>query len=399
MLVRLKVLKDTPPCWEHVFEMEKDILLIGRDPKNELPLEGTSSGVSRQHAKLVRHGNSYSIIDLASRNGTILNDIKIEPNVEYVIKNGDLIHICEFVIEFSAEQSEVKPEQDFFPKRELSTPFAEESQNLIAALDRMCQKFEQEESSVKDEALQKALRDSLERATLNKAAEILSQVLQSRTGPVISFPAPAQKDLELDISSSYDRVERAIAVLLDFFVKMIQALDEFEIFFLDRTITSIIIPPKSKSSKPGKSFSFHKCTAKELKGYLFDPEISLQEAQKRIDWVQANAEKLMMHQISLLAGYKASVSEGAQQLLQKMSPQKFREKLKEKTLTLGPFHLRYSLIPLLATLQIAKEFSRLHQELTQEDPAKIEGDYFHKPYRLGYQKSMNKIPGRNPSSD
>ena len=399
MRVRLKVLKDTPPCWEHVFEMDKDIILIGRDPKNELQLEGTSSGVSRQHTKLVRHGDSYVIMDLESRNGTLLNDKKLNPMVEHALHNGDLIHICEFVIEFSAEQLEVKPEADFIPEPEHSPPFAEESQKLMATLDQICQRFEQEESSLKQEALQEALSHSLERATLNKAAEILSQVLQSRTGPPASFPAPPQKDRELDILSNYDRVERAIAVLLDFFVKMIQAVDEFEIFFLDKTMTSIIVPPKSKSSKPAKSFSFSKCTANELKEYLFDPEISLPEAQKRINCVQANAEKLMMHQISLLAGYKAGVTEGTQRLLQKMNPQKFRQKFEEKTLKLGPFRLRYSLIPLLATLQVVKEFSRIHQELIQEDPAKIERDYFHKPYKSGYEKSINKIPGRNPSSD
>ena len=379
--------------------MDKDVTLIGRDPKNELQLEGTSSSVSRHHAKLVRHGDSCVIMDLESRNGTLLNDKKLTSMVEHPLHNGDLIRICDFVIEFSADQLEVKPEVTFIPGPEQVPPFAEESQRLMEALDQICQKFEQEGFSHKGEALQEALSQSLERVSLNQAAEILGQVLQSRNAPPGSLPAPPQTDKGMDISSNYDRVERAIAVLLDFFVKMIQALNEFEMFFLDKTVTSMIISPKSKSSKQAKSFSFSKCTAKELQEHLFDPEISLSEAQKRIDCVQANAEKLMMHQLSLLAGYKASVTEGAQRLLQKMNPQKFRQKLDEKILKLGPVRLRYSLIPFLAAVQVAKEFSRVYEELMQEDPAKIERDYFHRPYKSGYEKSINKIPGRNPSSD
>ena len=398
MPVRLKVLKNTPPFGEHVFELEKDIIVIGKDPKNEIHLEGTSF-VSRQHAKLVRHGSTYNIVDLNSRNGTILNGNRIKSNLEHPIKNGDLIYICEFVIEFSAEQPKIKPEEDLFPEPGHPPPFAEESKNLIAALDQMCQKYEREELPLKEAALQEALRDSLSETMLNKAAEILSQALQSQTGGASSPLPPARIEQPMDISSIHDHVERGISILLDFFVKMIQALNEFEIFFLDKTITSIILQPKSESPKSAKSFSLCKCTPKELKEYLFDPEISPQEAQDRIQCIQANAEKLMMHQISLLAGYKASVIEGSQQLLQRMNPHGFQKKLEEKTAKLGPLRLHYHLIPFLAAMQIVKELSRAFQELALEDPAKIEEAYFHNPYKKGYQKSMNKTPGRSVPSD
>lgn len=398
MPVRLKVLKNTPPFGERVFEMEKDVILIGKDPKNEIHLEGTSF-VSRQHAKLVRHGDTYSIVDLNSRNGTILNGNRIKPNLEHPLKNGDLIYICEFVIEFSAEQPQIEPEEGLFPKPEVPSPFVQESKNLVAALDQMCRKFEREGLPLKEAALQEALRDSLSETQLNRAAEILSQVLQARTGAAPSPPPPAQIEQPMDISSIHDRVERAISILLDFFVKMIQALNEFEIFFLDKTITTIILQPKSEPPKSGKPFSLVKCTPKELKEYLFDPGTSSEEAQERIQCIQSNAEKLMMHQISLLAGYKASVIEGSQKLLQTMNPRGFQKKLAEKTAKLGPLRLRYHQIPFLAAVQIVKELARTYQELEMEDPAKIEEAFFHNPYKKGYQKSMNKTPGRSAPSD
>lgn len=394
MRVRLKVRKETPPSWEHVSDMEKDVILIGRDPKNELPLGDTDSVVSRQHAKLVRHGNSYSIVDLGSRNGTILNGDRIKPSIEYPLKNGDLINICEFVIEFSAGQSEIKPEENI-PK--ISEPlgfFAEESSNFVAALNQLCQAFEREESPYKEELLREVFSGSLERATLNKAAEIISLVLQFRTGLTVSLPNPEQEDQGLDISHSHDRVERAIAVMLDYFVKMVQALDQFELQFLDRTTIR-----STRHSKSGQSFSIHNCTPKELGKHLFDPEISSHEAQKRLDNIQANANQLMMHQLSLLDGYKACVSEGTQQLVQRLSPQKVQQEVEERTLKLGPLRVRYRLLPLLSALQTVKELRRAHQELMQEDPATIEKNYFRKPFMRGYENRTKKARSKNLSSE
>jgi type VI secretion system protein ImpI len=380
MRVRLKVTKETPPSWEHVSEIEKDIILIGRDPKNELPLGDKDSVVSRQHAKLVHQGNAYSIMDLNSRNGTLLNGDKIKPAIEYPLKNGDLINICEFSVEFSAEPSEIQPEENIPAISELPGFFAQESSQFVAALDQLCQVFEQEESPYKEELLREIVRAALEKATLNKAAEIIGQVLQFQTGSTVSFSGPGQEDQGMDISNSYDRAKRAMAILLDYFVKMVQALDQFELQFLDRTTIK-----STRHSKSGKSFSIHNCTPKELGEHLFDPEISSREAQERLDHIQVNANQLMMHQLALLDGYKACVSEGTQQLLQRLSPQKVQQEVEKKTLKLGPLRVRYRRLPLFSALRTVKELKQAHQELAREDPATIENSYFRKPFMRGYE--------------
>lgn len=45
--------------------------LIGREPPADLVL--ADAGVSRQHARIVRQGSSFELVDLGSRNGTIVN--------------------------------------------------------------------------------------------------------------------------------------------------------------------------------------------------------------------------------------------------------------------------------------------------------------------------------------
>ncbi|MBZ0290980.1 MAG: FHA domain-containing protein [Anaerolineae bacterium] len=51
--------------------------------------DGLEKGVSRRHAVLVHSQGSISVIDLASVNGTFLNDSRLEPHKPYELHAGD----------------------------------------------------------------------------------------------------------------------------------------------------------------------------------------------------------------------------------------------------------------------------------------------------------------------
>ncbi len=70
--------------------------VIGRDPSTNLPL--VFPLVSRRHAQLVCTEDECTIMDLGSANGTIVNDLKLEPNVPVKITNQALILIGPFEI-------------------------------------------------------------------------------------------------------------------------------------------------------------------------------------------------------------------------------------------------------------------------------------------------------------
>jgi hypothetical protein len=59
-------------------------------------------GVSRLHAVIKAGGASITIMDMGSANGTRVNGQKLVSNVEYPLKNGDLIALGKLKIEFSA---------------------------------------------------------------------------------------------------------------------------------------------------------------------------------------------------------------------------------------------------------------------------------------------------------
>ncbi len=55
------------------------------------PFEGYAEGVSRLHAAIRITERGVMIVDLGSSNGTRINGQKIVPNVNYPLKDGDMI--------------------------------------------------------------------------------------------------------------------------------------------------------------------------------------------------------------------------------------------------------------------------------------------------------------------
>ena len=74
-------------------------VVIGRSSDCELSLKG-AQGVSRRHCKVQYLGNRFVIIDLESRNGTIVNGQSVERKV---LEQGDRIEVGDETLEFTIE--------------------------------------------------------------------------------------------------------------------------------------------------------------------------------------------------------------------------------------------------------------------------------------------------------
>lgn len=100
----------------HVVNYNKTLRLAGRNeysmgrvakgqpilPDFDLSeFDAYNNGVSRLHAVIKCGVGRVSIMDLGSANGTRVNGQKIAANVEYPLKNGDLIAFGKLKIEFS----------------------------------------------------------------------------------------------------------------------------------------------------------------------------------------------------------------------------------------------------------------------------------------------------------
>jgi len=58
------------------FETDKSEITIGRGTNNDIQIDNL--GVSKTHAKIIKNPDAYTVVDLNSTNGTILNDKKIK---------------------------------------------------------------------------------------------------------------------------------------------------------------------------------------------------------------------------------------------------------------------------------------------------------------------------------
>ena len=97
----------------------------------------------------------------------------------------------------------------------------------------------------------------------------------------------------------------SVDIILDTVIKLIQGFLHFRQEFFGVTIYQTI---------PTNSL-------KDIKDYLFIQDISSEEQRKRINILKEETQKLLTHQLGLLEGYRISVTEGSQSLLQSLDPE------------------------------------------------------------------------------
>lgn len=91
-----------------LISINHDKFLIGRS--DECHLRPKSESISRRHCAIVRKDGKILLVDLKSRNGTIVNDKKLDPAKAKILKDGDHIRVgkLEFVAVIEAGIANVK---------------------------------------------------------------------------------------------------------------------------------------------------------------------------------------------------------------------------------------------------------------------------------------------------
>ncbi len=88
------------PLAGRVFCLTDDSMSIGRREGNDIILR--TAAVSKHHATLRKAAHcQYQITDEGSRNGILLNDLRLSPHETADLANGDTINMAEHVLFFS----------------------------------------------------------------------------------------------------------------------------------------------------------------------------------------------------------------------------------------------------------------------------------------------------------
>ena len=59
------------------FELNKDVIRLGRDPEGDVVIDAAAAVVSRRHAEIRRVDGQFAVVDLKSFNGTLVNGVRI----------------------------------------------------------------------------------------------------------------------------------------------------------------------------------------------------------------------------------------------------------------------------------------------------------------------------------
>ena len=97
-VVQSLLVKD-PAGAERVVPLDRAAIAIGRDPSCTIRLD--SPYVSRNHARIELRDDGVTLVDLGSRNGSLLNGQRVEGSA--LLAAGDLIAIADMTIECLAE--------------------------------------------------------------------------------------------------------------------------------------------------------------------------------------------------------------------------------------------------------------------------------------------------------
>jgi pSer/pThr/pTyr-binding forkhead associated (FHA) protein len=82
-------------------QIDRDEVVIGRAPENVVPIDDAS--VSGRHCMIRRDGRRFTLTDLKSTNGTLLNDVPIE---SYRLSAKDVITVGSVRILFDGDDIE-----------------------------------------------------------------------------------------------------------------------------------------------------------------------------------------------------------------------------------------------------------------------------------------------------
>ena len=100
------------------FETDKSEITIGRGTNNDIQIDNL--GVSKTHAKINKNPDAYTIVDLNSTNGTILNDKQIK---KAKLAPQDILTIGKHTLAFTSIDEVKAPVEDLADKTiKVSTP-------------------------------------------------------------------------------------------------------------------------------------------------------------------------------------------------------------------------------------------------------------------------------------
>jgi hypothetical protein len=390
MAVRLLVTKSSSPSLPDVYVFDHDRISIGRDSASHLVLPDPRRVVSKQHAEILSQGGAHQLLDLGSKNFTYLNDARLQPGKPYALQKGDLLRIGEYEIAFEPVVEEAYDYDRTVFDASFVNPFEEDAVQLVRALASIQAKYARETPARRTDALREALEQAGEIDGTHEVNAILGRFIGVHShssqdalmeGAVPSTRAmavdarandlsatPSAKGMEpVHTTEGEDSITDMLAGALS---KVIGIPWQFRHEFIGQTIAQSSESPMYYSGNP-----------EALQTFMFDASISEEERDRRLGLVERWIDDLVLHQLALLDGYKASVLQGVERLLQELDPEATELSVRQEG-------AKYKILPILRRAQVTIRLLEKKRELQREDWSYAERTVFRPAFIKSYLARM-----------
>jgi predicted component of type VI protein secretion system len=402
------------------YRFEEDRVTIGRASENLLTLPDPKRVVSKEHAEIRDEDGRYKLVDRGSKNFTYLNGKRLRSGRPYDIQSGDTFEIGDFELTFEIvrEDYDASPSGDETVFAEsFVNPFEEPASTLTSALGEIVDAYDEVPSPQRLDALRDAFRQTGDVEGDHEAVALVGRLLGLENGAAPAaaddHPAEARKTAagkaedrkaEPQEAAAHDRApagekddeedadddtavadgnhrEALFGVLVEAVARAVRIPWQFRHEFIGQTIV--------QSSAHG---ALYEGDADALASYLTEPSLDDDEAEERLRALQDAVDKLLVHQMAMLDGYKAGVQNGARQLLEEMNPEAKENEVREE-------HRLYDLFPFFGQKAAMEALQGTYRELQGEDWSVAERRIFRPAFNKAYLARMTSAPDPDDEAD
>lgn len=377
------------------YSFDQDRVTIGRGHENDLTLPDPRRIVSKEHAEIRCAEDGYQLVDRGSKNFTYLHSQRLEAGKPYELSEGDVFRVGGFEVMFKvAPSSEPSSSDQPMPTDSSSDSLESSIQRLIDVLNELTEAYEADSPERRDDAL----KDAMERVDpdvenpdiAQEALRVLNYLVSGEAGSprdeeaviFASSTSPQSPEADPEASATSDSPspkppvpgEEMMGMVTDTLVQSLSRIVEIPWQFRHEFIGQTIMESQETQF-------IYSGDAAEMKRHLLDPSISQEERRQRLNHVKDAAEDLAVHQVAMLNGYKASVTEGVEELLEELNPYHHREEVIDE-------HPIYGYIPMLASAGVIKRINDEWNDLKQDDWSAAEQRIFRPAFIKAYLARM-----------
>jgi len=386
-----------------VYRFEDEVVQIGRGAANDLQLPDDTRVVSTRHAEIRAGEGMCQVVDLNSKNFTYLNGERLQPQQPYPLAPGAVIKMGDFELQFQPEQPAAAPrgaddERTVFAAS-FENPFEDDAAVLASAVQRMRAAYAGEAPSRREDALRDALTTAFDEPPGSHALDaVLAAMLRDgdapaavaasgatsapmeasapepEPAPAAPPPPPKQPPAPRVVPSTEGASASRIDLLIDTLLRMVARMAEVPWRFRHEFIGQTIMQSE-------ESAFIYSGDADALRGHLLNPTVPDQAARHRLQLLEDALEDLLVHQLALLDGYKASVQKGMHRFLEDVDPAPVAHELAEESAL-------YRFLAVLAQAKAAETITERCETLRQEDWAVAERRIFRPAFIKAYLARM-----------